>query len=433
MARIETSDATIKTPTARILWDLFFRRRIRKLLSDTRTTASKILGLGRMARYPFIFLVFKDFTNFLFNHITPIPGETPERAKAAVDWILHAQAMTKDDGVSYGYFPYGRGDGWQPSYPETTGYIISSLLEYGTKHNRPDIRKAALDMALWEVNIQMESGAVQAGMLCSGKGQVAAAFNTGMVLEGWSAAYRLTQDDRFLKAGRRAADFLVGDVGEDGYFQAQGDFMASLPIKTYTGLCAWPLCSFSKDSGDERYQSTAIRVIEATLKQQQSNGWFGNNCLTRPEAPLLHTIGYTLQGILEVGINVGREDFIDAAKRGVDPLITRMTPNGFLPGRFYSDWSPAAFSSCLTGSAQVAVICYRLYEYTGEEKYLKTANSLLNFLKALQVLDTSISGIRGAIPGSFPLVGGYMMLGYPNWATKYFLDALMWQHRFESQ
>ena len=49
-----------------------------------------------------------------------------------------------------------------------------------------------------------------------------------------------------------------------------------------------------------------------------------------------------------------------------------MSSKGFLPGCSYSDWKPAAFSSCLTGSAQIAVVCYRLFEQTGDVKYGKT-------------------------------------------------------------
>jgi hypothetical protein len=31
----------------------------------------------------------------------------------------------------------------------------------------------------------------------------------------------------------------------------------------------------------------------------------------------------------------------------------------------------------------------------------------------------------GAMPGSFPLWGRYEPFGFPNWATKYFCDAIM--------
>ena len=65
-------------------------------------------------------------------------------------------------------------------------------------------------------------------------------------------------------------------------------------------------------------------------------------------------------------------------------------------------------------------------------KYRGAADLLLNFLKALQLIEIPIAGVQGALSGSFPIVGAYQMLGYPNWATKYYLDALMCQQRFSS-
>ena len=84
---------------------------------------------------------------------------------------------------------------------------------------------------------------------------------------------------------------------------------------------------------------------------------------------------------------------------------------------------------CLTGSAQIAVVCFRLYQETTIDKYRRAADILVNYLKALQSLDSPSPAINGAIAGSFPLLGGYMRAGYPNWATKYFVDALMLQDR----
>jgi hypothetical protein len=149
----------------------------------------------------------------------------------------------------------------------------------------------------------------------------------------------------------------------------------------------------------------------------------------RSEAPLTHTLGYTLQGILEVGLLAKRDDFIHSVRRGVDQVIPRITRHGYLPGLFYADWEPATFSSCLTGSAQIAIVCYRLYQSTGVEAYRLAADKLLNYLKALQDLDSPSTNINGALAGSFPILGAYMRAGYPNWATKYLLDALLLQAR----
>jgi hypothetical protein len=96
---------------------------------------------------------------------------------------------------------------------------------------------------------------------------------------------------------------------------------------------------------------------------------------------------------------------------------------------FYSDWEPASFYSCLTGAAQIAVVCYRLSQETQIDRYRLAGDRLLNYLKPLQVLNSPLSAINGAIPGSFPLLGKYMRAGYPNWATKYYLDALVLQDR----
>ena len=177
----------------------------------------------------------------------------------------------------------------------------------------------------------------------------------------------------------------------------------------------------------------AALSIEAALRQQQDNGWFYHNCLSHSNSPLTHTIGYALQGILEVGFLARREDFILAARKGVEPLLKAIAPTGFLAGRFYADWEPAAFYSCLTGSAQIAAVCFRLGEYTGNALYAESANRLVDFLKAIQAIDSPNIAINGALAGSFPLSGGYMRNGYPNWATKYFIDALLLQERYHQK
>ena len=254
-----------------------------------------------------------------------------------------------------------------------------------------------------------------------------------MVLDGWCSAYLETHQRDFLDAARKAAHFLLNDMGEGGYFQTNGEYVSAGELKTYTCLCAWAMYRFGVLDGDSRYLQSAILSIEAALRQQQTNGWFSHNCLSRSEAPLTHTIGYALQGILEVGVLSGRGDFITAARRGIDPILDKITSNGYLPGRFYPTWEPASFSSCLTGSAQIAIVCFRLAELTGDTRYATSANLLVNFLKSLQALDLNNPALNGAIAGSFPILGEYMRSGYPNWATKYYLDALMLQEKLVSK
>ena len=405
---------------------------------------ARVVQLARPENRHFRRVVVRNQLLYLTNRVRPVEGEIQRRAKAAADWLARAQDATSDDGLSLGYFPCGSDEpadrlavttqkrGWRPSYPETTGYAIESLLDYADHRHDDEFRKRALRMAHWEVDIQMPSGAVQGGPVVPPERRVASVFNTGTVLQGFTALLERERDERVLAAASRAAEFLLRDQGTDGHFQSHGAFVRSEAVKTYNCLCGWALYRFGQLTDRDACRGAALRAVEASTREEAANGWFRNNDLTRSDAPLLHTIAYALQGFLEVAALVGRHDWIDLVRRGTAPLLDRMHSSGFLHGRYRSDWEPAGFSSCLTGNAQLAVVCYRLAAITGDEQYAAAGGRLLDFLKGLQILDSGDPGVNGAIPGSFPIFGEYMRAGYPNWATKYFLDALFLQERWKA-
>src|SRR5207244_1020057 len=98
--------------------------------------------------------------------------------------------------------------GWDRSYPETTGYVITSLIHYGRRTKWAEPIERAFRMGLWEAEIQMPSGAVQGGKLSNPDQQTPAAFNTGMVLDGFVTILEEQQDKTILRAAERAAEFL---------------------------------------------------------------------------------------------------------------------------------------------------------------------------------------------------------------------------------
>jgi hypothetical protein len=357
--------------------------------------------------------------------VRPVAGETAPRAALAAEWLLRAQDATPDGGVSYGYFPLGQAGGWQPSYPETTGYIMTSLLGYARRARRPELVDRVVRMAQWEAAVQMPSGAVQGGKLASADRQEAAAFNTGMVLDGFVSLLEWRADPVIAEAAARAAAFLVADLAETGLFTTNGPFVSPGSIKLYNVLCAGALHRYGTLSGEQACHAAALRVADGALRFQADNGWFAENCLTDPARPLTHTIGYTLQGLLEVAALTGRDDILATAERGFAPLMPTIEANGYLAGRFDANWRPAVSWSCLTGSAQLAIVGYRLTALGRSERYAAASDRLLGFLKGLQRRETGSADIDGALAGSYPIFGGYMAGGYPNWATKYLLDALM--------
>jgi len=176
---------------ARIIADLSAKG-LRENYWDLSQMVSRVASLARPENRAFRRRVVQELGWYLLNGPTPIRGEARERARAAAEWLFRAQDARRDDGVAQGYFPCDGAEAWRPSYPETTGYIISSLLEYAERYGDAAARERALRMARWEIDVQMDSGAVQAGTLVSREVQVPAIFNTGMVLDGWATAFGVT-------------------------------------------------------------------------------------------------------------------------------------------------------------------------------------------------------------------------------------------------
>jgi hypothetical protein len=193
----------------------------------------------------------------------------------------------------------------------------------------------------------------------------------------------------------------------------------------YTTRVAWPLVLGAGilDGDVEPYHQAAQRNLRWAVENQRPNGWFDHAAFEPGDNPFLHTIAYTVRGLLEAGLLLEDDEFVAAATRTADVLLEMQGNDGVLRGAYDEDWSPAWYY-CLTGNAQMAVIWARLHELTGDREYLLAARTSVQFIKRHQPLDAAVD-VRGGVPGSYPQVGRYAFLRYPNWATKFFADAVM--------
>lgn len=352
-----------------------------------------------------------------------------ESLRHAMAWLCQAQDATPDAGVSRSYaltyHPFFKRRGWLPSYPETTGYIIPTMFEYATRTGNDEHLARAIRMADWECDVQMASGAVMGGTVDTTP--TPAIFNTGQVLFGWIRAYHETGTERYLASALKAGDFLLKSQDRDGAWRKNLSAYASatMPSYTYNTRSAWGMVLLAQASGMSQYRDAAERNIEYALTQQRPNGWLHNNCLSDPARPLLHTIAYSLRGILETGIAIQNSRFIAAARQAADALLKRQRPDGSLAGRFDQEWEAAAAYSCLTGNVQMGTVWARLYHLTGDTKYLDGVARANAFTRSVQWLGTGNPGLDGGVSGSFPLHGRYGRFEVLNWAVKFFADSLM--------
>ena len=265
--------------------------------------------------------------------IRHVPSPLDISLTAAHTWLCAAQDANRDGGVA-GCYNLARG--WSASYPETTGYIIPTFLHYATARDEPAARDRALRMADWEVDVQLPTGAVRSGMMTTKMGP--AVFNSGQVLFGWVAAYAATHDDRYAGAAARAAQWLTSVQDDDGAWRRHLSLLTTSTVQTYNARTALGLAMAGARLDERRWTDAAIANCDWALRQQQANGWFASNAFSDEEDPLLHTIGYVLEGVLGVGELVRRESYIDAIVRGVEPLIDAYRRDGVRKGRFDRDW-----------------------------------------------------------------------------------------------
>lgn len=357
----------------------------------------------------------------------PVDPEDAPHLRAALDWLCRAQDTTSSDGIARGYSllwdPYFRARGWQPAYPETTGYTIPTLFIAARLLGRPEYAERATLAARWEIDIQLQSGAIQGGVI--GQQRTPAIFNTGQVLFGWLAAHAEVGDPAFATAAIRAAEYLTRTIDADGLWRRENSSYAASSATLYNARTAWALAEAGRRLQVPAFTRAATSALHAVAQHQRPNGWIPNCCLTDPARPLLHTLAYTVRGLLEGGRVLEDAGLVACASIAARRLLALVGPDGRMPGRLDDAWRPAVPWSCLTGEAQMANVWLRLHEITGDGSWLEPIDPVLRFLKSTQNRYSPDPGLRGGIKGSFPLSGEYGPYQTLNWATKFFADALL--------
>lgn len=339
--------------------------------------------------------------------------------REAIAWLCRAQdnSTTADGGVAR---HYSLVNGWGPSYPETTGYIVPTILDYAEATGDNELLKRGKRMLDWFLEIQFPDGSFQGGII-GAQPLVPVTFNTGQILLGLAAgAWKFGEP--YLTSMNRAAEWLVQAQDPDGCWRKHGSPFAAVGEKTYDTHVAWGLLEAALVEPRKNYHTAAMANVHWALSKQKENGWFTDCCLTDPETPLTHTLGYALRGILEAYRFSREEMLLAAACRTADSLLTAIREEGFLPGCLSSNWKPAARWACLTGTAQIAYCWLALYQFTGNTRYRDAAKIANSYVRRTQAVDGRPE-VRGAIKGSFPVNGEYGTNQYLNWAAKFFIDA----------
>jgi hypothetical protein len=361
----------------------------------------------------------RDGGRMLAAAVLPTPARTADDAlDAAIAWLCRTHDVTGRSGSSKGFSLI---HGWLPAYPETTGYLIGTLLACANRRGgRPDLVDRAREMGDWERDVQQLDGGVREGTVGTAPRR-SIVFNTGMVLHGWLDLGQAGFDS-YEAAAAHAVNFLLAHLRADGTWDPDVEYRG-LP-HTYNARVAWALLRWARTTGDAGAEEAGRRHLDWVVTRQRPNGWFDDCVFRRGTEPSTHGIAYTLRGLLESHALTGEERWLRAVERTSEVLIRKLEVQVRLAAAYDAEWRPAARHACLTGIAQLGGVWLRLYDVAGDPRWLNAG------LKAVeQAAEHQERGpwleIRGALAGSFPVWGRYAPLQYPNWATKFLADALM--------
>ena len=343
---------------------------------------------------------------------------TPETLNLVMRWLLNAQ---RTDGGIAAY--YSLLTGFSESYPEVTGYIIPTLYDFAQASRNAEYAVTAERATRWLLSLQMPGGAFPGGL--QGSEAQASVFNTGQILQGLVRAHAETKRAEILGAAIAAGDWLSELQQADGSWSGPGAYQGA--AHTYYSMVAWALAELSEHTSNHRYALAAGKNMDWALSHFRADGWIdGINLQGHPN--YLHFIAYVLQGVLECGILLRRDDAVAAVAKSAWALLRKFETNKHLPGAYETDFKSSRRFTCVTGNAQMSCVWLRLYEITDDLRYLNAALKMNEMLKQL-IPQGGHAGIVGGVSGSFPVWGRYQPLRYISWGCKFFADALMLEQR----
>jgi len=309
-----------------------------------------------------------NMRRFLRTNTNKIIGiEVKNSCDKAIQWLKDNQVENKGIIIS---------PKQKITYPEVTGYFISTLYQWGEKELVKDLIK-------WLISQQNEDGSFSA------PDGTPYTFDTGQVISGFVAA--LDDFPEAEKPLRKACDWVLTQIRSDGKLitsstEMWGD-IADDRIHLYV---LPPLIKAGKKINEPKYVNAAHRVLEY-YKQ-------------RKDLLDFNTLSHFYAYIIEALYDLGEENLTRTAMKQISSLQKR---DGSIPAYKNVSWV------CTPGLAQLAVVWYKL-------GMKSNADRAIHWLEEIQ-------NNTGGFYGSYGKGANYFSKEEISWAIKFFLDAYHWK------
>lgn len=336
-----------------------------------------------------------------------LPPEWQGRTHASLSWLRRSIEATGAQGSSHSWHPLF---GWSKAYPETSGYLIETLLAYHEIYPDDGWKETALSLARWLDSVQLPSGAYP-GLLAGNRHP--SVFNTSQIL------FASPQ----LKGAGEALDWILSVLEPDGSWK-QAAFVPGF-VPTYYTRAIWGVLLAAEALNRSDIPPRMLHSLSYYEPRFLLNGML-RNAGFRPGAPAFtHTLAYALEGFWECGRRLSTSSVLNKTLESLERLLLVRSQNGGrTAGSYREDWTGDYRFQCITGNCQLSHLYQKVGMATGESRFLQASLEILQEILPYQRLGAN-KNTFGAFPGSAPLWGAYLPFRYPNWTQKFFLDAML--------
>lgn len=346
-------------------------------------------------------------------------------------WIKHGQENNKDGGIpAY----YNIKTGYSYSYPETSGYILVSLLEMlNSGLDNFSIINSEINQVIDEIfKYLLEQQNTDGGWGHPGEKNQSMVFDTCQILEGFSSLLsnsKFAFREQILLSIYQSKKFLLSNFQENGFINE-----ALFPGKCYAYQAR--SAAILIELGISMNDSELIRIGSAAsnyaFNARSKNGFYlstGN--LLGESKPITHFVAYTLEGILRSGIALNRLDMIESVVEVMKILNKSFAKKNIMGIAINTKWKSIGSNELLSGLSQFSIINWILYDLTRESSYKDYAILMNKKVKKSIDLTSQAMGIRGGVKSCEPFSRKYYPDCYLNWALKFFLDAIMCEMKYK--
>jgi len=351
------------------------------------------------------------------NHIKDVLSALggQQRIEAALQsnlrWIAKSFEVNGLKGSSGKRTVYGR---WGAPYPETTGYLIPTLLECSSYNE--GLRDIALAQLSFIKSIQNEDGSFYQAV----DNKAPIIFDTSQIVIGLIALCpEVLKFEDISDVTKQAVVWMQEQLTAEGLFLEYNYVDNYNPA--YYARIAWAMSQgeaifYSKIT--KKTRTLILRIADL----QNEDLMFDYAGFFPEEMPFTHTIAYTLRGLWECALYINDKKLMHKVTDSLDHLSKTLLSKGKAAGRYDTHWQGDYSFICSAGNAQLALLYLRVYERLQNKKFLQVVPLLLKPLLAGQ---RRLSLNKGAVPSSLPIWGPYQKWSFTNWTQKFYADALV--------